>query len=294
MAAYIKKKGVTIMCCNYSFFDLHRHDKYSYGDACGEPFSIVERAKELHYTSLGISNHGNVDSIAATHEACIAAGIKPILGCEVYFQPDRKDDSTKTYHLCLFCKNKIGYENLLKIVDDSKSCMKKGKGVVDFSLLDKFHDGIICTTACICSSISQSILHGHTQAAIRMIKRFKNIFGDDFYIEIQPYDADKKGTQRRINAVLLDIAAKTHVKCIITSDSHFCNKKDFNQYRSMHKMSPDIEKLYSKRYMPSDDDINKSFLSMMYGRVRNERKVYDMLVKNLNCLSESVTIYDIK
>lgn len=282
------------MSCKQKFFDLHRHDKYSYGDACGEPFSIVERAKELNYTSLGISNHGNIDSIDSTHEACIAAGIKPILGCEVYFQPDRKDDSTKTYHLCLFCKNRTGYENLIKIVEDSKCCIKKGKGIVDFSLLDKYHYGIICTNACICSSISQSILHGHTQAAIRMIKRFRNIFGSDFYIEIQPYDADKKGTQRRINAVLLDLAAKHGVKCIVTSDSHFCRKKDFSDYCEMHKMSQEIAKIYAHRYMPSDDDIKKCFLSMMYGRVSDERKVYDMLVKNLNDLSDSVTIYNIK
>lgn len=253
------------------FFDLHRHDEHSFFDGFGKPQELVEIAKELGYKALGTSNHGNISGLIQHWLACKDAGIKPILGCEIYFQPvyNKKNPKRKSYHLNLFVKNLKGYENLCHIMTEANTQQFYYKPIVDFKLLGKYSDGLICTTACIASATSQAIVNNNEKMATKILKKFKSIFGKDLYVEIQPYKIDTKHTQEKTDLVLMRLAGALNIKCILTSDSHFGRKEDFDTYCKMHeigKTTLDVKRTYSERYMPSEKEIKKRFVKI-YNKV---------------------------
>ena len=106
----------------------------------------------------------------------------------------------------------------------------------DFKLLEKYSEGLICTTACIASATSQAIVNNNEGMATKILKKFKNIFGKDLYVEIQPYKIDTKNTQEKTDLVLMRLAEILNIKCILTSDSHFGRKEDFDTYCKMHEI----------------------------------------------------------
>lgn len=275
------------------YFDLHRHDQFSFFDGFGKPIELAKRAKELGYTALGTSNHGNITGLVQHWLACKEVGIKPILGCEVYFQPkfNKTNPERKSYHLCLFVKNLRGYENLCHILTEANKEQFYYKPIVDFKLLQKYSDGIICTTACIASATSQAIINGNIKTAGRLLDKFKEIFGKDLYVEIQPYKIDKQATQQKTDYQLMKLARERKIKCILTSDSHFGSKEDFDTYCKMHeigKTTLDVKNTYQERYMPTEYEITERFASMYKNKFKNPMQVAEMFVDNLRTLQESV------
>lgn len=244
--------------------DLHRHTEYSNYDGFGKPREIAQYAKSIGYTSLGISDHGNTNGLIQHYFGCKEAGIKPILGVEAYFLPVLKE-KTRGYHLCLFAKNKQGYANLnhLQTIGEQQ---KYYNPIITFKDLEKYSEGIICTSACIASFMSQAIIKGNRDKAMAALVRFQQIFGDDFYIEIQPYKCDNDLTQEYVNETLMIFADKLDIKCILTSDSHYPSKEEFETYMMMHKIAEhnkmDIQATYSQRYMPIPGQIERRFLAM--------------------------------
>lgn len=274
-----------------NFFDLHRHDEYSLFDGFGKPNNLVERAKELGYRALGISNHGSISGLIKHYQACKSAGIKAVMGCEVYFQPkfDKENPKRQSYHLNLFVKNLQGYKNLCHIMTVSNTEQFYYKPIVDFKLLEKYSDGLICSSACIGSATSQSILNGNLKMAEKLIDKFKSIFGKDFYIEIQPYKLDNKGTQQKVDLQLMKFAKQKKIKCILTSDSHFGNKEDFDTYCKMHeigKTTLNVKETYGERYMPSEYEIVERFAKMYKNKFKNAFELGEKFADNL------VEIYD--
>lgn len=269
-----------------TYFDLHRHDEYSLFDGFGKPTDLARIAKDLGYKALGISNHGSISGLIKHYQACNETGIKPIMGCEVYFQPkfDRQNPQRKSYHLNLFVKNLQGYKNLCHIMTEANTKQFYYKPIVDFELLEKYSDGLICTTACILSSTSQAIINGHRDTAKKLLKRFKQIFNDNLYIEIQPYKIDDKATQQRTDYTLMHLAVEQNIKCILTSDSHFGKKEDFDTYCKMHeigKTTLDVKRTYSERYMPSEDEIVQRFAKMYKSKLKNSELTARSYVNNL-------------
>lgn len=276
-----------------NFFDLHRHDETSFFDGFGKPIELAKIAKELGYHALGLSNHGNITGLVQHWLACKEVGIKPILGCEVYFQPkfNRQKPERKSYHLCLFARNKKGYENLCHIMTEANVNQFYYKPIVDLKLLEKYSDGLICSTACIASATSQAIMHGKAETARKLLERFKSIFGKHLYVEIQPYKIDKKGTQEKVDYTLMKIAKEKHIRCILTSDSHFGRKEDFDTYCKMHeigKTTLDVKNTYSERYMPTEYEIEERFARIYKNKFKDAFGVATMFVDNLKRLQESV------
>ena len=237
--------------------------------------NIVAYAKELGHKAIGISDHGNACGIIQLYNECNKQGLKPIMGVEAYFMPRIDLNNVKNYHLCLYAKNAKGYANLCKIISDAnEEDHFYYKMHVDFKILEKYHEGIICTSACVAGLISQSIIKGRTDVAEKAIKKFKQIFGDDFYLEIQPMEIDEEGTQRKVNEQLMKLGKKLGVKCILTTDSHFTRKEDFDSYVMMHRLGKigskkgegftieHIEKTYKERYMHSEKEICDKFYKM--------------------------------
>lgn len=248
----------------WGWTDLHRHDEYSTFDGFGKATELAALAKELGLTALGISNHGNTNGLVQHYMACKAAGIKPVLGVEGYFLP-RYKEKHRGYHLCLFAKNHKGYHNINRIQFEGEK-QKYYNPIWTFDILEKYHEGVICTSACIAGYLSQAIKRDKLDAADWFIEKMVGIFGDDFYIEIQPYKISEPGLQERVNEGLMKMANKHHVKCILTSDSHRGRKDEFETYIKMHEIAGhDVEHTratYKDRYMPSEKEIKARFAKM--------------------------------
>lgn len=246
------------------YFDLHRHDEFSSFDGFGKATELAKHAKELGYTALGISNHGNTNGLVQHYMACMAEGIKPVLGVEGYFIPQYKEKH-RGYHLCLFAKDAQGYRNINELQFEGDK-IKYYNSIWTLEMLEKYHEGIICTTACIASFSSQCIVKGKIGVAKRYLKKLKSIFGEDLYIEIQPYATSENGMQEKVNEVHMDLAKQLGIKCILTSDSHRGKKEELPTYIKMHELAghdtKHIYETYKDRYMPSEKDITRRFVRM--------------------------------
>lgn len=269
-----------------NFWDIHRHDEYSLFDGFGKPEQLAKHAKELGYRALGVSNHGSISGLIKHYKACNEVGIKPVMGCEIYFQPkfNKENPQRKSYHLNLFVKNLQGYKNLCHIMTEANTKQFYYKPIVDFKLLEKYSNGLICTTACIASATSQAILNGHRSTAERLLDKFKEIFKEDLYVEIQPYKIDAQGTQQRTDYELMGMAKRKHIKCILTSDSHFGSKEDFDTYCKMHeigKTTLDVKRTYSERYMPTEYEITERFARIYKKKFKRPMELAERFADNM-------------
>ena len=219
------------------FTHLHVHTQYSILDGAAAIKPLLKRAKELGMTALAITDHGNMYGVKEFHDAAEKEGIKPILGCEVYvaggsrFDKSGKDD--RGDHLILLAKNLEGYHNLSKIVSYAFTEGFYNRPRVDKELLRLYHDGIICCSACLGGELPQAIMRGDMQEARRVVEEFVSIFGEDYYLELQLHqsgipriDEQVYENQKKVNAVLLQLAAEYGVKYICSNDVHFIMADD--------------------------------------------------------------------
>lgn len=277
--------------------DLHRHNECSTFDGFGKPEELAALAKKLGHTSLGTSNHGNTNDLVRHFYACKEEGIKPIMGVEGYFVPvvkepvDGKRD--RGSHLCLFAKSVKGYENL-NTIQYKGELQKYYNPIFDLKILKEHSEGIICTSACVGGYLSQAVLKGQTGKAIKMANKLSEVFGGDFYIEIQPYVIDKEGTQEKINRGLFEVAEATGIKLILTSDSHYGKKDDLDTYMKMHEVaghnSMDIESTYGERYMPTEKELMKRFYAMHKGDLGDAeaKRLAKEMIRNLEEIENKV------
>lgn len=269
--------------------DLHRHSEYSFFDGFGKAKELAELAKSYGYTSLGMSEHGNTNGLIQHYTACNEVGIKPILGIEAYFKP-KVNDKRESHHLCLFVKDFEGYRNLNRLLYEAEK-QKYYVPLVTFDLLEKYHEGIICSTACVASYFSKLILKGKIDKAKKALQRFKDVFGEDLYIEIQPYKIDEEGTQEKVNIELMKLSKELKIKCILTSDSHYGSKKDFDTYKKMHEIAKhgyDIDKTYGERYMPTPEEIKERFIKLHKKDCKDAEKIANKYERNIEELESKV------
>ena len=252
--------------------DLHRHDMFSRFDGFGKPIELARLAKELGHTALSTSNHGNTNGLVQTYKACKEVGIKAILGVEGYFLPVYKEQD-RGYHLCLFAKTLEGYKNLNTIQFEGEK-QKYYNPIWTFELLEKYHEGLICTSACVAGYSAQCIANDKIEKAEKYLRKMVEIFGNDFYIEIQPYKVSDEGLQEKINLGHMKLAKKLGIKCVLTSDSHRGRKEDIDTYLKMHEMDghdPEwVEGTYAERYMPTEREILSRFFKMHAKDFKNE------------------------
>ena len=270
--------------------DLHRHDMFSRFDGFGKPSELAKLAKELGYTALATSNHGNTNGLVQTYDAAKRNGLKPILGVEGYFLPVYKPQE-RGYHLCLFAKDLQGYRNLNAIQYEGE-LQKYYNPIWTFELLEKYHEGLICTTACVGSYSSQCIIKGKKQQAYKYLEKLQSIFGDDLYAEVQPYKVSTHGMQEEVNRGIIEMAGDLGIKCILTSDSHRGAKEDMDTYLKMHAMEnhdmAHIEETYSERYMPALWEMEKRFVKMHGDDYARPKAMAKQMHENLEELEAKV------
>ena len=210
------------------FVHLHVHSEYSLLDGACRIRGLVRHIKEMGQTAVALTDHGVMYGCVDFYNECVENGIKPIIGCEVYVAPHtRFDKSTKSdmrpHHLILLCKDNEGYKNLSKLVTLGYTEGFYNKPRVDKELLRKYSKGLICLSACLSGELPRTLLDGRLADAIAVAKEYKDIFGEDYYIELQSHGISE---QERILPYLLRVARDTGTQLVATNDAHYVEKDD--------------------------------------------------------------------
>lgn len=204
-----------------SICHTHRHSEYSLLDGCGTAKQYAERALELGQTSLTVSDHGTLAGTLHHYKACNEVGIKPILGMESYFKPNRhlKNNDHKEYnHLVLIAQNLEGWKNLMRISSESYKTGFYYKPCLDYELLEKYSEGLICTTACVSGYHNRNILRGDDNSVAEYLGFLIETFKDNLYMELMPHDFDN---QRLLNIENIGLANRLGIPLLGTIDAHF-------------------------------------------------------------------------
>ena len=210
------------------FIHLHVHSEYSLLDGDCRIERLVSRVKELGMPAVAVTDHGNIYAAIEFYNACKSAGIKPIIGCEVYVAPRTRFDKAgkidlTPYHLILLCKNEQGYKNLCKLVTASYSEGFYNKPRIDFALLCEHHEGLVCMSACLAGEVARKLTLGDYDGAKETASRYKALFGDDYYIEVQDHELKE---QRAILPYQYKLARELGIKLCATNDCHYIDKTD--------------------------------------------------------------------
>ena len=212
-----------------AFVHLHVHTEYSLLDGACRIRDIMDRVKELGQDAIAITDHGVMYGVIDFYRAAKAAGIKPIIGCEVYVAPRSRHDrmhgiDSESYHLVLLCKNETGYRNLSYLVSTAFTDGFYMKPRVDLELLRQHSEGLIALSACLGGQIPQCILRNDYDAAVMTAKTLSEIFGEgNFYLELQDHGI---ADQALVNRQLLRMAKELGLPTVITNDAHYLRKED--------------------------------------------------------------------
>jgi len=220
-----------------TYTHLHVHTEFSVLDGASKIPKLLDKAKETGMTALAITDHGNMFGVKLFHDLAKKAKIKAIIGCEMYVakgsREEKKDKYDKGYHLILLAKNKTGYRNLVKMISLAWSEGFYYNPRIDWELIEKYHEGLIASSACIGGEIPKAILNGNDVLVDELMLRFKKLFGEDFYLEMQRHkpkdpkiDDDVFRKQEIVNKRLIELSKQYDVKLIATNDVHFTAEED--------------------------------------------------------------------
>ncbi len=212
-----------------SFVHLHVHTEYSLLDGACRIGSMMDRVKELGQEAIAITDHGVMYGCIDFYKAAKAAGVKPIIGCEVYVARRAMADrvhgiDNDPYHLVLLCENRKGYENLCMLVSEAFMNGFYGKPRVDLELLEKYHEGLIALSACLAGAIPQYLMEENYEGAKEYAQRLSKIFGPErFYLELQDHGIEE---QRPVNQGVMRLSRELGLPLVVTNDAHYLRKED--------------------------------------------------------------------
>ena len=211
-----------------NFTHLHLHTEYSLLDGACRIEGLMQRVKALGQTAVAITDHGVMYGCVDFYKAAKKAGVKPIIGCEVYVATRTRFDKVNridgSNHLVLLCKNETGYKNLIKMVSVGFTEGFYNKPRVDHELLEEYHEGLICLSACLAGEIPQALLAGDYEKAKNLARYYEDLFGkENYYIEIQDHGLDE---QRTVLPLLVRLSRETGIPLVATNDAHYLEKED--------------------------------------------------------------------
>ncbi len=219
------------------YVSLHNHTIGSIGDSIISPREIIQATKEAGQSAVAVTDHGSFSRLWETYKVAKKAGIKLIAGCECYFVDDADDEDDVAFrHLVLLAKNQKGYQNLLTLnkrgFDKQAVAFKRAVPRIDWKMLEEFHEGLICTSACGNGLVAQYIMRDQLEEAKEAALRLQGIFGDDFCLELQPHNLQRRASgysgpvnQQKINMALKKIGQETSIRCIVATDAHYVKKE---------------------------------------------------------------------
>ncbi len=211
------------------FVHLHLHTEYSLLDGACRIRELFGAVKEMGQTAVAVTDHGVMYGAVDFYKAAKKAGVKPIIGCEVYVAPKSRFDKDKTAnskynHLVLLCENETGYRNLIKMVSLSFTEGFYSKPRVDKELLSKYHEGLICLSACLAGEIPSALVNNDYESAKNAALWYRNTFGEDnFFLELQNHGMPE---QIEINPFIKKLSKETGIPLVATNDAHYVRRED--------------------------------------------------------------------
>ena len=220
------------------FVHLHNHSYFSLLDGLASPDDLIDCAVEMGYKSLALTDHGSCAGLFQFQKHAEEKGIKPILGMEGYICNDyrlkEKETAGKNYHLVVLAKNKIGYQNLIYLSSLAYIDGFYYKPRFSFDVLEKHHEGLIISSACANGEIPFSLWSGEEKKATDIANKYKEVFKDDFYLEIMThaYDTDKEQEikEKKLAILLYRMSKELGIKAICTQDTHYARKEDWEAH----------------------------------------------------------------
>ncbi|MBQ8894106.1 MAG: DNA polymerase III subunit alpha [Clostridia bacterium] len=266
------------------FVHLHLHTEYSLLDGACRINEVVSQAKALGQSALAITDHGVMYGVVDFYKACRKEGIKPIIGCEIYLAPHGRMDKQynvdgKYSHLILLAKDKVGYHNLIKIVSRGFTEGFYYKPRADFELLDQYHEGLICLSGCLGGAVQQKLLQDDYNGAKNEALRYRSIFGEDYYLELQNHGYKEDAV---ILSGLMRIHDETGIPIVATNDAHYITKEDAYTQKvlmciQMNKTlnEPDAPGFDTEEFYLKSGDEMEALFSKYPGAIDNTLKIAD-------------------
>lgn len=268
------------------------HTEYSLLDGAIRIDKLVEKVKKSNMNAVAITDHGNMFGAVELYKKCVAEGIKPIIGCEVYVAPRSRLDKqgkidTEPNHLILLAMNNTGYKNLVKLCSIGYTEGFYYKPRIDMEVLEKYNEGIICLSACLAGEVARKIVNGNIDGAKEVIQRFINIFGKDrYFLEVQD---NKLREQILVNQNLIKLSKEFDVGLVATNDCHYLEKEDYEFHEVLlcvqtrttmsdeNRMSFSVNEFYVK----DEEEMKEAFLNIP-SAIENTQKIADMCNVTLN------------
>lgn len=247
---------------------LHVHTEYSLLDGMIRVGDLVDYAVKNELPAVAITDHGVMYSAIELYEKAKAAGINPLIGCEFYVHngdiTEKDPANNPLWHLILIAKDSQGYKNLIKLVSVAWCEGFYYKPRINFELLKQYHEGLICSSACLGGEVLKHLQAGDIEKARETATRYKELFGDDYYIELQDHGLEE---QKRTNPALIRLARELDIKMIITNDAHYLNKEDADAQDSLLCLQTNADKSDPNRfhfpnnefYVKSVDEMRQAF-----------------------------------
>ena len=269
-----------------AFAHLHVHTEYSLLDGSNKIKEYVNRVKELGMTAAAITDHGVMFGVIDFYKAAKAAGINPILGCEVYVAPGSRFDRELThgddryYHLVLLAENNQGYQNLMKIVSKGFVEGYYYKPRVDMEVLEEYHEGIIALSACLAGEVQRYLVRGLYEEAKQVALRYEGIFGKgNYFLELQDHGIPD---QKTVNAGLMRLSQELGIELVATNDVHYTYAEDWEAHdillciQTGKKLSDENRMRYEggQYYVKSEDEMRELFPYALQA-LENTQKIAD-------------------
>lgn len=271
-----------IMDNNTQYVPLHLHSEYSLLDGAIKVKALCQYAKDNNMPAVAITDHGVMHSAIEFYRTAKEIGVKAIVGCEFYMHDsdihEKNAQHNPLYHLVLLAKDKTGYMNLVKLVSIAHCEGMYYKPRINFELLEKYHEGLICSSACLGGEVLQNLLKNNYEGAKAAAKRYQDLFGEDYYIELQDHGLEE---QKRTNPDLIKIANELNIKMIITNDSHYLRKEDADWHDTLLCLQTNALKADENRFhFPNNEFYVKTPSELRDSFKWLESDLFDECIKN--------------
>lgn len=264
------------------YVPLHLHSEYSLLDGAIKVKPLLEFAKENNMPAVAITDHGVMYSAIEFYRTAKEMGMKAIIGCEFYMHDgdihEKNASHNPLYHLVLLAKDKTGYMNLVKLVSIAHCEGMYYKPRINMELLEKYSEGLICSSACLGGEVLQYLLKKDYDGAKAAALRFQKIFGEDYYIELQDHGLEE---QKRTNPDLIKIANEIGAKMIITNDSHYLRKEDADWHDTLLCLQTNALKNEENRFhFPNNEFYVKTAEELRDSFKWLDKEIFDECIKN--------------
>jgi DNA polymerase-3 subunit alpha len=265
-----------------SFVHLHNHTHYSLLDGACKIHELILETRRLGMDSLAITDHGNMYGVLEFYTEAVRHGVKPIIGCEVYLAPQQRtiqaplSGEPTSYHLVLLAKNETGYKNLIKL---SSYAFLQGfyyRPRIDKELLRQYSDGLIVLSACLKGEVTSKLRQGKRDAAIAAVEFYQQVFGDDFYLEVQNHGMAEE--QAAYNMVT-ELAREMGVALVATNDVHYLQRKDYQAHDILLCLQTGKDRDDPNRMRYQTDELYLKSPEEMYSRFKGQTKILEQTVE---------------